>query len=291
MEKKLKELNKQRLVCIAWLPPVVLFAGLTLMFLFFAVSPDVHLDFALPFILSLVCLAAFLFVFFRYRNKYSEYEKNYRENVRKISFFNEFDGCNINAGHPDSSILEMLGVISVGENADFAETFSALYEDIPFITSFFKAGNFYGQLFVYTFDVKFKKDAKVRQRGFTVPESPSESNDNIFEKYKTDNSMFDYTFIAMAATPSEGKLVLTEEVIQSFLKLRLNTTARIFAFFSQEKLYVVLQNPKKHFNIPLFFGIKPQKIKEEMLFETKLVNNLASELKLEKRIWRKYASD
>lgn len=285
----IRDLNRLRLYCLAFLLPCVALAFISLAFLFFAISPNVNLGFVFPFVMFLLFGTAFVFMLRMYRKKHTEYMKSYIANVRKIAFANEFDGCTVNKGHIPTEILEKLEIIRPREKVNFIETFSASYDDTPFESAYFETeGGFFGQIFIYTYDEKFKRNALIRQRGFITAGSGEYEG---FEKYTTGNSMFDYAFTAMAQNQRDGQIMLIEPVLQEFLRFRLHASAKIMASFEGERLYIVLQNPKRHFDIPLFLGLEINSLKEAALSESRLVNTISSNLKIEKDIWRKYSSD
>ncbi|MDD4125437.1 MAG: DUF3137 domain-containing protein [Eubacteriales bacterium] len=292
MEETLRRLNRERLICLAYLAVAVVLACLAAVSLFFAVSPSVHIGFTIPFIFFAVFTASLVYAIKSNKKIHTAYETDFRESAKRISMKDKFPECEYGGEYLTAADLAAAEIISFDEKAVFTESFRAIYEDIPFSTAYFKTEkDFNGLFFVFTYDAEFRKNARVRQRGFyNAAKAVNSSTDTPYVKYKTGNILFDYAFNAMAASSAEGKTVLTEPVLQPFLKIRENTAAKLSASFIGDRLYLILQNPKRDCRIPLLFNIRKEKLINETLSETQLAVSLAADLKLEKRIWKKHGS-
>lgn len=290
MDETINRLNRKRLTCLAYLAPALVLFCLAAVSLFFAVSPSVHLDFAIPFVFFVFFSAVFVRAVKMYKKKRIEYEKDFRENAVPEAFKDEFPEGVFGGERPSASDLAAAKMLAAAERAVFSENLEAVYDGIPFAFSHVEAENiFSGMFFIFTYDAEFRKYVQVRQKGFVNAIKPqSIPSDLPLEKYATGNILFDNAFTAIASSPEMGRTVLTEPVLQSFLKIKENTAAKISAALSGDKLYVLLQSYGREIHIPLFDKIKKERLKDDALSEIRLVLSMAAELKLEKRIWKKH---
>ncbi len=290
MDETLRRLNGKRLKCLAYLAPAATAFCLAAVSLYYAVSPSVHLGFLLPFGFFIAFSAVFAYTAARFKKNELAYIVDYRTSAVPASLADEFPEGTQDGRQLTSGDLAETGILNCAEKTVLTENFSAVYEDTAFAVAYAETGElFRGWFFRFTFGAEFRKIARVRQKGFTgATKITGLSTDGVdFNRYETGNLVFDNAFVAAAASEADCKALLTEPVLQPFLKIRENCKAKTAAYFYGDKLYLLLQNPKREFAAPLFFEIKKEKFKKEALTEIFLALSLAADIGLEKKIWKK----
>lgn len=148
---------------------------------------------------------------------------------------------------------------------------------------------FRGRWMIFEFNKEFRCDMQIVSRGFWSARRKGglfSKKENKMPKVEFENEAFNKVFTAYAHDQQEAFYLITPAIMDALLKLKEGVRAPLMLGFVGGSLHIALQNGKDAFEAKLFGKLDPEKERQRILADTRVITDFVDEMALDRDIYK-----
>lgn len=284
--EQLEELRKKaraRKILIAILGAIAIITSV-LLSMFSGISALQYLGFALAIILAKVM-----------DGPIREYSKRYKETFVETELQKSFDNLIYRPFEGlNQLVISSTGMMRRGNSYESNDYIEADYNGVHFAqadvlierrSSKTKDTIFKGRYMLFDFNKNFKTNMQIIQRGFVSATHPNYNSQVKFVEVSVENEAFNNMFCIRAQSEHDAYYILTPHFMEKMMRVTNEIGRRVMFCFVNNQLHVAIFTGKDSFEHSTLHKIDPQKEKEDVIKDIKLITAFVDDLNLDRKLF------